>query len=160
MTTPPVLLLASASPARLSTLRAAGVEPRVLVSGVDEDAVVARYGVTDPADVVLVLARAKAEAVAARWEAELDNPPAGGLLVLASLPLSALLYVRLSLATPALVLEHAPVLTSFRRSWVLVRRSFWRVLGILLLAVLVGTAVASVLQLPFSLLLHLFLLLH
>lgn len=65
------LLLASASPARLTTLRAAGLDPLVAVSGVDEDAVVARYGVTDPADVVLVLARAKAEEVASRWgEAE------------------------------------------------------------------------------------------
>lgn len=76
----------------------------------------------------------------------------GGLLVVASFAVSVLLYVRLSLATPALVLEDARVLTSFRRSWVLVRRSFWRVLGILLLAVLIGTAVASVLQVPFSLL--------
>ena len=76
------LLLASASPARLATLRAAGVEPLVLVSGVDEAAVVARYGVTDPADVVLVLARAKAEEVAARWADEVDGAPDGGVLVL------------------------------------------------------------------------------
>jgi septum formation protein len=60
----PTLVLASASPARLSTLRAAGVDPLVVVSSVDEDAVVARYGVTDPQDVALVLARAKAEDVA------------------------------------------------------------------------------------------------
>jgi septum formation protein len=60
----PTLVLASASPARLSTLRAAGVDPLVVVSSVDEDAVVDRYGVTDPQDVALVLARAKAEDVA------------------------------------------------------------------------------------------------
>ncbi|UER53720.1 septum formation inhibitor Maf [Kineosporiaceae bacterium SCSIO 59966] len=59
------LVLASASPARLATLRQAGVQPVVLVSSVDEDAVVARYGVTDAHDVALVLARAKAEDVAA-----------------------------------------------------------------------------------------------
>ena len=75
------LLLASASPARLSTLRSAGVDPLVAVSGVDEDEVVARYGVTDPADVVLVLARAKAEEVAGRWE-EVEGAPEDGLLVL------------------------------------------------------------------------------
>ena len=78
------LLLASASPARLATLRAAGLDPLVAVSGVDEDAVVARYGVTDPADVVLVLARAKAEEVAARWGDGEDVGGTGGedLLVL------------------------------------------------------------------------------
>ena len=67
MTRPARLLLASASPARLATLRSAGVEPSVRVSGVDEDAALrsaqSRYGTLDPADVALVLARAKAEAV-------------------------------------------------------------------------------------------------
>jgi len=62
------LVLASASPARLALLRAAGTDPLVLVSGVDEDAVVARYGVTDAEDVCLVLARAKAEEVAGRLD--------------------------------------------------------------------------------------------
>ena len=60
------LVLASASPARLAVLRAAGLDPLVRVSDVDEPAVVARYGVTDPADVALLLARAKAEQVAAQ----------------------------------------------------------------------------------------------
>ncbi|MBI9115144.1 Maf family protein [Sanguibacter suaedae] len=62
------LLLASASPARLATLRAAGVAPVVRVSGVDEDAVLdaarARFGALEPADAVLLLAQAKAEDVA------------------------------------------------------------------------------------------------
>ncbi|WP_245885446.1 Maf family protein [Kineococcus rhizosphaerae] len=62
------LLLASASPARLATLRAAGLDPAVLVSAVDEPAVVERYGVTDAEDVCLVLAKAKAEDVAANDE--------------------------------------------------------------------------------------------
>ena len=60
------LVLGSASPARLATLRSAGVEPVVRVSDVDEDAEVRRAGVGDPEDVVLLLARAKAERVAAR----------------------------------------------------------------------------------------------
>ncbi len=54
------LVLASASTGRLSVLRAAGVEPQVVVSGVDESAVSGA-----PADVVLELARRKALAVAA-----------------------------------------------------------------------------------------------
>jgi septum formation protein len=62
------VVLASASPARLATLRSAGVEPLVLVSAVDEDVVVARYGVSDPEDVALVLAKAKAEDVAGSAE--------------------------------------------------------------------------------------------
>ncbi len=63
---PPVVVLASASPARRATLEAAGVCPTVVVSEVDEAEVVRRYGVSDAADVTLVLARAKAEDVAAR----------------------------------------------------------------------------------------------
>jgi septum formation protein len=59
------LVLASASPARRATLLAAGIDPVVRVSAVDEDAVVARYGVTAAEDIALVLARAKAEDVAA-----------------------------------------------------------------------------------------------
>lgn len=66
----PRLVLASRSPARLATLRSAGVQPEVRVSGVDEDAVVERYGVTDPADVALLLAKAKAEDVASALNAE------------------------------------------------------------------------------------------
>lgn len=62
------LVLASASPARRATLRAAGIEPIVVVSDVDEDAVVAeaadRYGALAPQDIALLLARAKCEAVA------------------------------------------------------------------------------------------------
>ncbi len=72
------LLLASASPARLATLQSAGLAPLVLVSRVDEDAVVARYGVTDPEDVALVLAKAKAEDVAGRLDE--DGPGAAGVV--------------------------------------------------------------------------------
>jgi septum formation protein len=55
------LVLASASPARLATLRSAGIEPRVLVSGVDESVIVD----TDPATLTNRLAQLKAEAVVA-----------------------------------------------------------------------------------------------
>jgi len=58
------LLLASASPARLATLRAAGFDPAVRVSDVDEDALLARMASLSVAEKVLLLAQAKAEAVA------------------------------------------------------------------------------------------------
>ena len=54
-------MLASASPARLETLVRAGLDPRVVVSAVDEDAVTA----PTVTGLVALLAKAKAEAVAA-----------------------------------------------------------------------------------------------
>jgi septum formation protein len=54
------LVLGSASPARLATLRGAGLDPEVVVSGVDESVVTT----SDPAQLALALARLKAEAVA------------------------------------------------------------------------------------------------
>ena len=64
------LILASQSPARTKLLSNAGIAHDVLVSDVDEGAVQARYGVTDPHDTALLLARAKAEAVASLPEAD------------------------------------------------------------------------------------------
>jgi septum formation protein len=60
------LVLASASPARLSVLRAAGLDPVVEVSAVDEDALVAGLPGATPAETVTALAGAKATAVARR----------------------------------------------------------------------------------------------
>jgi len=57
------LYLASTSPARLTTLRAVGVEPVVLPSNVDEDAAVAAAGPLTTIEMVEFLARLKAEAV-------------------------------------------------------------------------------------------------
>lgn len=57
------VVLGSASAGRLRVLRNAGIDPLVVVSGVDEDAVMAGLGTDTPADVVSALAQAKAEAV-------------------------------------------------------------------------------------------------
>ena len=54
------VVLASASPARLAVLRAAGVDPEVIVSGVDEDV----YSAPSTGELTQVLASAKASAVA------------------------------------------------------------------------------------------------
>jgi septum formation protein len=66
------LVLASQSPARLETLRRAGIEPVVVVSGVDED----QLGDLPPADLALQLAELKCAAVAGR-----DDLPADALVL-------------------------------------------------------------------------------
>lgn len=58
------VVLGSASTGRLSVLRNAGIDPLVIVSGVDEEAVVAALpSGADPAEVTTALATAKARAV-------------------------------------------------------------------------------------------------
>ncbi|GAB2599220.1 Maf family protein [Streptomyces capparidis] len=69
------VILASASPARLGLLRQAGLAPEVRVSGVDEDAITA----PTPEELALVLARAKARAVAGRLA---EEGPGDGALVI------------------------------------------------------------------------------
>jgi septum formation protein len=64
----PSFVLASASPARLATLRSAGVEPVVIVSGVDES----QLEGLPPAELALQLAELKCAAVAAREDLPVD----------------------------------------------------------------------------------------
>jgi len=61
------VVLASASPARLAVLRAAGLDPEVIVSGVDEDS----YSAQTTAELTGLLASAKADAVAGSLDAGL-----------------------------------------------------------------------------------------
>ncbi len=67
------LVLASTSPARLILLRSGGIEPLTIAPGVDEDAVAQRANelglISSVEDMVHILAKAKAEAVAALPEA-------------------------------------------------------------------------------------------
>lgn len=66
------LVLGSASAGRLSVLRRAGVDPLVVVSDVDEDAVIASLPGAAPAEVVLALSTAKAYRVAESLPAGID----------------------------------------------------------------------------------------
>jgi septum formation protein len=74
------LYLASTSPARLATLRAVGIEPIAIAPGVDEEAAVAAAEAEAgrrlaPPEMVMLLARLKAEAVVAA------NPGLDGLVL-------------------------------------------------------------------------------
>jgi len=68
----PALVLASASPARLATLRSAGLDPLVIVSGVDES----QLDGLPPAELALQLAELKCATVAVR-----DDLPAPALVL-------------------------------------------------------------------------------
>lgn len=92
VSSPPIpLVLASASPARRLTLRAAGVEPIVMISSVDERAVAEAAAGTraacagseplSPRETAELLARAKAEDVASASPAP-GRPESAGALVL------------------------------------------------------------------------------
>jgi hypothetical protein len=72
-------------------------------------------------------------------------------LVLAGAAVATYLYIRLSLAPCALVLERVGIGTSLRRSWLLVKGDWWRVFGITLLTFVVALFVTLVIQVPFEL---------
>jgi septum formation protein len=73
------LVLASTSPARLTLLRSGGIEPVTIAPGVDEDLVADRASaaglIANTADMVHILAKAKAEAV-------VDHPDARGAIII------------------------------------------------------------------------------
>ena len=73
------LVLASTSPARLTLLRSGGIEPVTIAPGVDEDLVADRATtaglIANTADMVHILAKAKAEAV-------IDHPHARGAIII------------------------------------------------------------------------------
>ena len=84
-----------------------------------------------------------------------SDPGTGAIVItlLAALALTVLVFiaavflaVRLSLAPAALMLENTGVVEGIGRSWALTRGSFWRVLGILMLAGLITMLVTGTLS--------------
>jgi hypothetical protein len=81
----------------------------------------------------------------------------GGLAVLAgvlggigTVVVEIWIYVRLLLTVPAIVLEGASPVSAMRRSWNLVRGSWWRIFGILLLTYVMVAFIGNILRLPFN----------
>ncbi|GAA3372137.1 glycerophosphoryl diester phosphodiesterase membrane domain-containing protein [Streptomyces sannanensis] len=61
------------------------------------------------------------------------------------------LWVRFSLASPALVLERQGIVKSLRRSAKLVQGAWWRIFGVLLLTLVLTSIVSMIIGLPFGL---------
>ena len=68
----------------------------------------------------------------------------------ASVVFGVIFFVRFALSPGAVVLEGLGPAMSLRRSWRLVRKSSWRVFGILLLVEVIVLVATGVLQVPFS----------
>ena len=79
---------------------------------------------------------------------------AGAIALLVGVPAAVAMVVwisvRLAFAAPALLLEDLGVVAAMRRSWRLVDRSWWRVLGVLLVMTIIAAVINGLLQTPFS----------
>jgi hypothetical protein len=80
---------------------------------------------------------------------------AGVILMVLGLLLGSLAYVALyfgfwAVAAPALLLENLGVIAALRRSYRLVRGSFWRVLGIGLLTAVIAYIIRQLFSIPFA----------
>jgi hypothetical protein len=74
----------------------------------------------------------------------------GVLLALGGAVALVYLYVRLAVASPALVIEGLGPIPALARSWQLVRGAWWRVAGILLLSAIITNLLATVVSVPIS----------
>jgi hypothetical protein len=82
-----------------------------------------------------------------------SGPGGAVLLVLgliAATVFAVYFWTALSLAPAAVVLERQPVMAALRRSRALVRGSWWRVFGILLLAAIISSIVSGIITVPFG----------
>ncbi len=76
----------------------------------------------------------------------------GIVAVLAALALVVWVGVLVSLSVPALVFEKSGVITAIKRSIALVRGTWWRVLGVLLLVMLIVIGISLIFMIPFGIL--------
>ncbi|MEU9339484.1 hypothetical protein AB0D49_41175 [Streptomyces sp. NPDC048290] len=72
------------------------------------------------------------------------------LLIPGAAVVSVWLWVRFSLASPALMLEKQSISQAMSRSVKLVRGSWWRIFGIQLLAVIIANVIAMIVVVPFA----------
>ncbi|MFJ9951009.1 glycerophosphoryl diester phosphodiesterase membrane domain-containing protein [Kitasatospora sp. NPDC091207] len=82
-----------------------------------------------------------------------DEPAIAALLFvvgLLSVPAAIWIWIQLSLAAPALMLEKQGVRTALSRSRRLVRGSWWRIFGINILSQLMAGIVAGIISVPFT----------
>ncbi|QVQ54362.1 glycerophosphoryl diester phosphodiesterase membrane domain-containing protein [Spiractinospora alimapuensis] len=71
-------------------------------------------------------------------------------VIIALVAVTAWIYIRFALAVPAVVLERLGPLAAMRRSWRLMRGSWWRCFGIILLASVIIYALQQLLTIPFT----------
>jgi hypothetical protein len=80
---------------------------------------------------------------------------AGGLLIFfgifPALALSAWIVIRWQLASSALILEKQPVIGALKRSTTLVKDSWWRIFGIVLLTTVITLIASALIGIPFEL---------
>jgi hypothetical protein len=72
------------------------------------------------------------------------------LLILAAIPLTWWLMIKLLLVPATIIVEHATIAQALARSWTLTRGRFWPALGIILVISMIFGAVAQVVSIPFT----------
>ncbi|WEO97063.1 glycerophosphoryl diester phosphodiesterase membrane domain-containing protein [Streptomyces sp. FXJ1.172] len=70
--------------------------------------------------------------------------------ILAACGVTVWLWIRFYLAVPALMLERQGIVKSLKRSAKLVRGSWWRIFGIMLLTLLITGIVSAIITIPFT----------
>jgi hypothetical protein len=72
------------------------------------------------------------------------------IAILASIPLTLWLMIKLLLVGPAIIVEHATIGGAIARSWRLIRGRFWAALGVIVLISVVFGGIAQVISFAFS----------